>query len=72
MNNDSPLPTSASASSSKEPEPTAKPETDDQKAHRAEKVKAQGNTSFKAKRYGEAIDLYTKAIGSSLDSSLKS
>lgn len=29
---------------------------------RAEKIKEQGNVSFKAGRYGEAIDLYTKAI----------
>ncbi|KAG6860002.1 hypothetical protein C0995_000644 [Termitomyces sp. Mi166 len=29
---------------------------------RAEKVKEQGNVSFKAGKYGEAIDLYTKAI----------
>ncbi|TFK75058.1 TPR-like protein [Pluteus cervinus] len=29
---------------------------------RAEKVKEQGNTAFKAARYNDAIDLYTKAI----------
>ncbi|KAF9035604.1 hypothetical protein BJ165DRAFT_1533588 [Panaeolus papilionaceus] len=29
---------------------------------RAEKVKEQGNTAFKAKKYTEAVDLYTKAI----------
>ena len=28
----------------------------------AEKVKEKGNISFKAGRYGEAIDLYTEAI----------
>ncbi|KAI0047396.1 protein prenylyltransferase, partial [Auriscalpium vulgare] len=31
-------------------------------AAEAEKLKEQGNVSFKAKRYGEAIDLYTNAI----------
>ena len=63
MINDS---TPVSASSSKEPE---EPETDDQKAQRAEKVKEQGNISFKAKRYGEAIDLYTRALRASFYSS---
>ena len=29
----------------------------------AEKTKEQGNAAFKAKRYGEAVNLYTKAIG---------
>ncbi|KAJ7355631.1 protein prenylyltransferase [Mycena albidolilacea] len=29
---------------------------------RAEKVKEQGNVAFKAKRFGDALDLYTKAI----------
>jgi DnaJ family protein C protein 7 len=29
----------------------------------AEQVKEQGNTAFKAKNYSEAIDLYSKAIG---------
>lgn len=72
MNEDSSPP--ASGSSSKEPEPTAEPEpeTDGQRAQRAEKVKEQGNTAFKAKRYGEAIDLYTKAIGSSVHFILQS
>jgi DnaJ family protein C protein 7 len=32
-------------------------------AAEAEKLKEQGNESFKAGRYGDAIDLYTKAIG---------
>jgi hypothetical protein len=32
-------------------------------AAEAEKLKEQGNDSFKVGRYGEAIDLYTKAIG---------
>ncbi|KNZ74968.1 hypothetical protein J132_05367 [Termitomyces sp. J132] len=42
-------------------EPTPEPAEEDSIA-RAEKVKEQGNVSFKAGRYGEAIDLYTKAI----------
>ena len=29
----------------------------------AERLKEQGNDSFKSGRYGEAIDLYSKAIG---------
>ena len=33
------------------------------KAAEAEKLKEQGNVSFKSKLYGSAIDLYTKAIG---------
>ena len=32
-------------------------------AAEAEKLKEQGNDSFKGGRYGEAIDLYSKAIG---------
>jgi hypothetical protein len=32
-------------------------------AAEAEKLKEQGNDSFKVGRYGAAIDLYTKAIG---------
>ena len=28
-----------------------------------ERLKEEGNVAFKAKRYGEAVDLYTKAIG---------
>lgn len=31
----------------------------------AERTKEQGNVAFKAKRYGEAINLYTKAISAS-------
>ncbi|KAG5353588.1 hypothetical protein C0989_005109 [Termitomyces sp. Mn162] len=46
-------------------EPTPEPAEEDSIA-RAEKVKEQGNVSFKAGRYGEAIDLYTKAIGQML------
>ncbi|KAJ7089731.1 hypothetical protein B0H15DRAFT_269331 [Mycena belliarum] len=43
------------------PEPEPEPEPEDILI-RAEKVKEQGNVAFKAKRFGEAIDLYTKAI----------
>jgi hypothetical protein len=38
----------------------------------AEKLKELGNESFKRARYGEAVDLYTKAIGMSLSSSSSS
>ncbi|KAJ7623539.1 hypothetical protein FB45DRAFT_108514 [Roridomyces roridus] len=44
-----------------EPEPEP-PEEEGDILGRAEKVKEQGNVAFKAKRYGEAIDLYAKAI----------
>jgi hypothetical protein len=37
-------------------------------AAEAEKLKEQGNESFKRARYGEAIDLYTKAISPSSSS----
>jgi DnaJ homolog subfamily C member 7 len=39
-------------------------------AVKAEKVKELGNVAFKAKRYGDAIDLYTQAIGVSFFKSL--
>lgn len=46
------------------PDPEPEPEPDPvQIAADAEKLKEQGNESFKCGRYGEAIDLYTKAIG---------
>jgi len=45
------------------PSPPPEPEEEDV-AKRAEKIKDQGNVAFKATKYAEAIDLYTKAIGS--------
>lgn len=46
------------------PQPLPIPEPDPVAiAAEAEKLKEQGNDSFKAGRYGDAIDLYTKAIG---------
>jgi hypothetical protein len=49
-----------------EPEPEPAPEPDPAAiAAEAEKLKEQGNESFKRTRYGEAIDLYTKAISAS-------
>jgi hypothetical protein len=59
--------------STPDPHPEPEPEPDPvQIAAEAEKLKEQGNDSFKHKRYGEAIVLYTKAIGtSSYPSSLK-
>ncbi|KAI0058879.1 protein prenylyltransferase [Artomyces pyxidatus] len=47
--------------SSSEASGTPEPEIVDIPAE-AEKLKEQGNQSFKAKRYGEAVDRYTKAI----------
>ena len=44
------------------PSPPPEPEEEDV-AKRAEKIKDQGNVAFKAAKYAEAIDLYTKAIG---------
>lgn len=38
-------------------------------AAEAERLKEQGNDAFKAGRYGEAIDLYTKAIGACITQS---
>ena len=49
-----------------EPEPEPDPAAI---AAEAEKLKEQGNESFKRARYGEAVDLYTKAIGTSSSSS---
>jgi DnaJ family protein C protein 7 len=47
-----------------EPEPEPEPDPVAIVAE-AEKLKEQGNQSFKRARYGEAVDLYTKAIGMS-------
>jgi DnaJ homolog subfamily C member 7 len=63
MNVDSPSPAPEPLKRSQETKPRPPPETDAQKAVRADKVKEQGNTAFKAKKFDEAIDLYTKAIG---------
>jgi hypothetical protein len=49
-----------------EPEPEPDPAAI---AAEAEKLKEQGNESFKRARYDEAVDLYTKAIGMSSSSS---
>jgi hypothetical protein len=56
-----------------EPEPELEPDPAAIAAE-AEKLKEEGNQSFKRARYGEAVDLYTKAIGmsSSLSSSFPS
>ncbi|KAJ7230506.1 hypothetical protein GGX14DRAFT_583593 [Mycena pura] len=43
------------------PEPQPEEEEEDILV-RAEKIKQQGNEAFKAKKFGEAVDLYTKAI----------
>ncbi|KAJ7918823.1 protein prenylyltransferase [Mycena leptocephala] len=44
------------------PPPELEPEPEEDILIRAEKVKEQGNVAFKAKRFGDAVDLYTKAI----------
>ncbi|KAJ6469745.1 hypothetical protein C8R47DRAFT_766780 [Mycena vitilis] len=44
------------------PPPPAEPEPEEDIAIRAEKVKEQGNIAFKAKRFGDAVELYSKAI----------
>ena len=56
-----------------EPEPGPEPELEPDPvaiAAEAEKLKEQGNESFKRARYGEAADLYTRAIGMSSSLSL--
>ena len=58
-----------------EPEPVLEPAPEPDPAAmavEAEKLKEQGNESFKRARYGEAVDLYTKAIGMSSSSSSSS
>jgi hypothetical protein len=42
-------------------------ETDEQKRARAEATKERGNTAFKAKRYTDAVALYTTAVGTLAD-----
>ena len=53
----SPPPPSAS------PTPAPEPEEEGDNKQRAEKIKEQGNVSFKAGKFQDAIELYTKAIG---------
>ena len=63
MNVDSPSPVPSTSKKAPVPKTSPPPETEAQKAARAEKVKEQGNTAFKARRFDDAIELYTKAIG---------
>ncbi|KAJ7272532.1 hypothetical protein B0H12DRAFT_583920 [Mycena haematopus] len=44
------------------PQAEPEPEEEEDILVRAEKVKEQGNVAFKAKRFGDAVDLYSKAI----------
>ncbi|KAF8194641.1 hypothetical protein BJ912DRAFT_1030944 [Pholiota molesta] len=55
-----PLP--ASPTPGDPPSPPAVEQEPEDIIKRAEKVKEQGNVAFKAGKYGEAVDLYTKAI----------
>lgn len=59
----SPAPESDINSPSLSPNAPPAQETDEQKLARADKVKEQGNTAFKGKRFEDAIELYSKAIG---------
>ncbi|KAH7890916.1 hypothetical protein F5I97DRAFT_2052017 [Phlebopus sp. FC_14] len=54
------LPTPATSPTS--PKPSGSPPPTEIKEPTADEVKEQGNVAFKAKHYGKAIDLYTKAI----------
>jgi hypothetical protein len=64
-------PPSLASSPPPPPQPEPEPEPDPAAiAAEAEKLKEQGNESFKRARYGEAIDLYTKAISASSSSSI--
>lgn len=62
----SPSETVPSASASPTPEPESAPaplKEEIDPITRAEKIKEQGNAAFRNKRYTEAIDFYTQAIG---------
>jgi hypothetical protein len=64
---DGSIPGSSKAQSSpKKPTLATPSEPEQDAAVRAEKLKEQGNDSFRAKNFQEAIDLYTKAIGVSV------
>lgn len=67
-------PSSASSGSLSEEASTTPPTSDgsveqqeeeEDKTQKAERIKEEGNVAFKAKQYAEAIDLYSKAIGTS-------
>jgi len=55
-----PPPTPSPVTTSPKPEPE-----EEDPIKRAEKVKEQGNVAFKAAKYAVAVELYTKAIGTS-------
>lgn len=57
---------SASATPTPEPEPALSlPQEELDPITRAERTKEQGNASFRLKKYAEAIDFYSQAIGTS-------
>jgi DnaJ family protein C protein 7 len=67
MNIDSPSPAPSTSQKTPPPKtPPPPPETDAQKLTRADKVKEQGNTAFKAGKFDEAIEFYSKAIGTDI------
>jgi hypothetical protein len=60
----SPASSDPSLQPQEQPQPEPEPKPDPAAiAAEAEKLKEQGNESFKRGKYGDAIDLYTKAIG---------
>ncbi|KIM90142.1 hypothetical protein PILCRDRAFT_811871 [Piloderma croceum F 1598] len=62
MNVDSPSPAPSTSKTSPPEIPSPPPETDAQKLTRADRIKEQGNTAFKAMKFDQAIEFYSKAI----------
>jgi DnaJ homolog subfamily C member 7 len=65
-----PLASASEDPSPPQPQPAPEPELELEPdpaaiAAEADKLKEEGNQAFKRARYGEAVDLYTKAIGMS-------
>jgi hypothetical protein len=67
MNVDSPSPAPSTSKKTPPPKiPSPPPETDAQNLTRADRVKEQGNTAFKAGKFDLAIEFYSKAIGTDI------